>query len=151
MATTIFPCRLCPLREGCTLREGLRRKAAETGALSIAYHCTRLAESMRIGRRIEIGTPVKVYDRYGEFQMGSRAVRATITSVYPRRHEFACVIDPGSLEEDSEEKHRFRRQQKHYRIIRFLDEPDQTICNNGNVQRGDVCDNLGVCRCHDAS
>lgn len=71
-------------------------------------------------------------------------VPATITSV-ATGYRFACTVDPidevmNTPNGEDANKYRFRRKMRHFRIVRFLDEPDLRICEAGNLIRDGVCD-----------
>jgi hypothetical protein len=151
--THVFPCAGCPLRDGCDQRQEFAQRAKASGAGSISLRCSILKDAVRPGRRVQIMTPEIEYDRYGEVVIRKAAVSATITTI-GTKYQFASVVDPGQLlPDDGEERRhrgnvRFRRRQPHYRIVRFLDEPDAVLCSNGNVQRDGVCDTYdGTCFC----
>ena len=147
MSARIFPCFRCPLRKGCDERnELLRLAAAATGAVSIRFRCEKLKMALRIGRRIEISTPaVTNVDRDdGSVTISHQPVPATITRL-AAGYAFGSVIDPGY----AEDRFRFRRNQHHYRIIRFLDEPDAEVCQGGAVVREGRCDSPNGCFCRD--
>ena len=141
----ISPCHLCPLRDGCALRDEFRAQARALGsaAISVAFRCPRLAKEIRPGRRVVVGHPqIDGHDRDDGLPIIKHAaVPATVTDV-GRKHRFVCVIDPGAItiDESAHANPRFRRRQAHYRIVRFLDEPDFPLCASGNVLRDGKCD-----------
>jgi hypothetical protein len=158
MTITIHPCRLCPIRENCEKRAHLRNLASSSGALSITYHCDRLAAEMRPGRRIIIKVPHLIgHDPDdGSPRVVTQDARATITGV-SLRQMFTCTVDPeddrhpgddGDVRDPS--MLRFRRARKHSTIVRMLDEPDMPVCKAGCVQRNGSCDPpRGACQCAD--
>lgn len=154
--TVIHPCRLCPLRNGCDLREQYRRRVRGLGAASVRFSCPKLAAEIRGGRRIAINVPRTGENRWGEpSRVSSKQVYATITSAHAD-HSFGCIVDPGQIDEDDvydgvdPNKIRFRRIQKHHRIVRFLDEPDGAFCGLGALMRDGKCDTMdGGCTCRD--
>jgi hypothetical protein len=138
--THIAPCARCPLREGCELREGFRKRAKGIDAVSIRFQCPCLGAEVRIGRRIVITAPS--LSEYYCNEIPGVIVRhvevpATITVAYPD-YSFSATVDRGALDvtemdecpegKEPKEEHRFRRRQKHIRIVRFLDEPDRLFC-----------------------
>lgn len=152
----ITPCYRCPLREGCGRRAELAKRCAGLGAVSIKFRCDILKAALRVGRRILIQAPRIVGYLGGEATYeerdGSFEVKATITAVYDN-YRFRSTVDPDSFGDPDEpdepmvaescsgsDKIRFRKRQAHYRIIRFLDEPDLPVCKNSNVQRNGKCD-----------
>jgi hypothetical protein len=156
MMTAIHPCRLCPLREGCEQRELFRALVRSSQAVSVTYRCPILAKEIRVGRRIVINAPyieAAQYSPYGpdgDEKTGTHEVAATITSVRSS-HAFACTVDFGALGSVEDggigesvkdpNKLRFRRMQKHHRIVRFLDEPDEPLCKMcGSRFRDGKCD-----------
>lgn len=153
--TTIFPCCRCPLREGCEQRAAFRAKVSGLGLQSAGFRCHRLKAEIRVGRRIVIMQPYLMdeneYSAY-ERTIHRLEVKATITKTY-NKYCFVCTVDPGQHPEDQIESDedvktaRFRRKQTHHRIVRFLDEPDATVCEAGNVQRDGACDNREGCLC----
>ncbi len=139
----INPCHGCPVRDGCALRDEFRQRARGIGARSVTFHCPRLAEEFRPGRRVLVPTP-RLKDMGSCYEPDYRvemvAVPATVTGY--RNAEFSCVIDPGhvygNLDEDGErgaadDKFRFRRAMRVQRVVRFLDEPDRARCKHGRV------------------
>lgn len=159
--TTIHPCRLCPLREGCEQRDEFRRRVRGIGLRVASFPCPTLAAEVRVGRRIVINQPILV-DGNPDVAWGEEitaVVRqdmpATITYAYPDysftctvdREAFEAVADQVQEEADAWMKKRFRRQQKHFRIVRFLDEPDWTVCQSGNVGSISSCDTRDRCEC----
>ncbi len=123
--------------------------------MSIRFSCPKLASEVRIGRRIAINVPRTGENRWGEpSRVGSKQVSATITSAHAD-HSFSCIVDLGQIGEDDvydgidPNKIRFRRIQKHHRIARFLDEPDNNaFCRLGSLIRDGKCDTMdGVCSC----
>lgn len=152
MSTRIYPCFRCPLRIGCEQHAEFKRRAKDVGARSIAFDCSRLGGELRPGRRVVIRQPFqRPYQQHdgsydGEYSIEHREVSATVTSIARRGYRFAAVVDPGSGEFENE-KFRFRRKQPHFRVVRFLDEPDAELCTQGNVRRGGKCDALNECTC----
>jgi hypothetical protein len=157
--THISPCFRCPIREGCEHKASLVKRCARLGAVSIKFRCDILRAAMRVGRRIEISVPHVVvtsnYESEGYSRNGSRLISATITAVLPN-YKFRCTVDPHCHDDEEGEreweKMRFRRYKPHYRIIRFLEEPDLKVCESGNVQRDGKCDFLpdspdAICWC----
>ncbi len=165
MGVYIKPCRGCPLREGCTDREELRRKACGIGAQSVRFACAKLASQVRPGRRITINTPVARWGSYygePEHAVSRESVSATIHTVRSD-YSFGAVVDREAMEaiaaqpnvvkeqwtSEEIEKRRFRRVQPHSRIVMFLDEPDRGRCEAGQIKRADgSCDMRGGCECH---
>jgi hypothetical protein len=156
--TAIHPCRLCPLREGCEQREKFRALARGSQAVSITYRCPILAKEIRVGRRVGINAPyidlLNIGYQYNrsecDVRVGNREVYATITSVR-RDHSFAATVDFGALGSVEDggigvntkdpNALRFRRTQKHHRILRFLDDPDEPLCKMcGSRIRDGQCD-----------
>lgn len=143
----INPCHGCPLRNGCEQREVFRRKAKRTGARSISFSCPILSRAVSVGARIVINAKRPDDGEYG-MELVNVAVEATITHV-AANHTFACTIDRGQGIED---QYRFRKFQKHIRIVEFLDQPRGLVCQSGNVRNAEgVCDGKnGACWCKDA-
>jgi hypothetical protein len=171
VVSRITPCYRCPLREGCERRAELAKRCAGLGAVSIKFRCDILKAALRIGRRVLIQAPRivnsvgSIYGDGGPYEErnGSFQVKATITAVYDN-HRFRSTVDPDSFGDPDEpeiaehccgsDKIRFRKCQPHYRILRFLEEPDMPVCRNSNVQRAGTCDWLrdgdaGGCWCSD--
>lgn len=160
--TTIKPCRLCPIRVGCEKKEAFKKSVRGLGLRSATFRCDILASELRKGRRIQIIQPFATYGTGWDGEETTRIQRktmsATITKVYPD-HQFTCTVDKADFDSvsdvaiDAEKsaddwmKKRFRRRQPHIRIVAFLDEPDQTVCENGNVGPVGGCDTLGDCWC----
>ena len=154
MAVRISPCYRCPLGEGCEQRAEFRRRVAGLGLRSAAFPCDRLAAELRPGRRVIIMQPV-LTEHPGSWEpethVVKREVAATVTSV-SGHYRFACTVDLGAVgetefDDDADPKKRFRRMQAHYRIVRFLDEPDGKVCRFGNVVKDGVCHTTGECVC----
>lgn len=149
MGVRINPCFRCPLATGCEHRNELRRRVSGIGARSVNFPCDRLAAEVRPGRRIVISHPVW-YEDGGDYRRMN--VPATITSI-TTGYRFACIVDP--IEEvmfmqDGKDanKYRFRRTMRHFRIVRFLEEPDEKFCELGQLRRLDRCDvRDGECLC----
>ena len=163
---TIQPCYLCPLRNGCAKREEFRKRIKGLHAVSVRFSCEILGAAIRRGRRIVIMHPYLVDSP--DIEVHKAEVSATIASV-ASDYSFSAVVDRGEIErisDDGEEMapiksygvlmstddvncRRFRKRQKHTRIIRFLDEPDWTVCNSGNVQTpaGECDQRLFGCSC----
>lgn len=165
--TTIKPCRLCPLRENCQQRDEFRARVRDLGsaARSVEFRCPVLSAEVRKGRRIIISQAYSGYvDDYYSCEptevtcgAGRREIPATITFVWPD-YSFQCTADKDAFEAiwsdempETLEKwmpKRFRRRQKHHRIVRFLDEPDRPITECGNVGVKGACDSrTGACEC----
>jgi hypothetical protein len=160
--TTIKPCRLCPIRAGCEKKEAFKKSVRGLGLRAATFRCDILASELRKGRRIQISQPFLTYETGWDNGETTRIQRetmsATITNVYPD-HQFTCTVDKADFdivsdmaidaEKDVNEwmKKRFRRRQPHIRIVAFLDEPDQKVCENGNVGPFGGCDTLGDCLC----
>jgi hypothetical protein len=142
----INPCHGCPLGKDCDLRAGWRKRAAGSGFRSVSFECEKLSAEMRIGRNIEIETPIFLgCNGYYEYRFGSRSVRATSIGT-ATGHWFTCVIEPNQLSADdvfpgtSHNKIRFRKKLRHTRIKRFLLGPDAEIGECGHIQRDGKCD-----------
>ena len=144
MGTRINPCFGCPLREGCQQREVYRKKVRKLAARVVEFTCPILAKRIRKGARVVIRASRIVSDWTGEPQLETLHVPATITATRPG-HAFACTVDPGQGVED---RYRFRRFQKHTRILELLEE-SRAVCDVGNVQQPDIgCDRGdGECIC----
>ena len=146
--THIAPCTRCPLKQGCELRDEFRARVRGLGASSVRFKCSRLAAEIRIGRRVIIRATILEEcsysdgDEYGSI-IRHYEVAATVTTAYPD-YSFAATIDQGALESsmggerdnwfedvptEQVNKRRFRRKQKHIRIVRFLNEPDRQFCS----------------------
>lgn len=153
MAVRINPCHGCPLGKDCEQRADFRARVSGLGLRSATFRCQKIADALRPGRRIMISAPV-LEDRsdgwHPEMCIQHMAVKATITSS-DDAGRFVCVIDPGQAEDDpvpndskkniDPNKFRFRRKMGAYRVIRFLDEPDAKLCEEGRrILRGDACD-----------
>lgn len=148
MSVRITPCHGCPARAGCPEVDGWRKKIAGLGLRAAKIRCVRLGQELRPGRRIAVTTPrlrskLSSYSCEPEYYVVHVAVPATITS--SRDGEFTCVVDRGCVtgfmpDEEPQDKWRFRRRMKAARIVRFLDEPDRSICDGGRVMSGDSCD-----------
>lgn len=139
MAVRINPCFRCPLSVGCELKAQWSAKLRGLGLRSANFKCDRLLAEMRVGRRIEISTPVAEGTEFGE-SISRERVKATITAVKPDA-TFACTVDPNDARELTiEDKFRFRRSRPRFRIERFLDEPDGVVCGFGVCVRDGKCD-----------
>ncbi|MTW19416.1 hypothetical protein GJ689_24810 [Rhodoplanes serenus] len=149
MGVRINPCFRCPLRQGCDLVADFRRRASLASAVSITFRCAKLGAEVRRGRRIVIRTPVRSHVAGSpddpEYRIAWREVSATICSAQPD-YRFSCVVDLGQIGEDGLAKGvdpdavRYRKTQSHYRIVRFLDEPDAKFCDSGALLRDGKCD-----------
>lgn len=152
MAVRLNPCFGCPLKDGCPDRDDWRRKVSGLGLASARFRCKRLADQVRLGRRIVITAPVFGEGDYGEYDMARQPVHATISSVYPD-HRFSAIVDRGQIEDmvlpgTDPNQVRFRKRMRHSRIVQFLDEPDGTFCKLGSLKAGDECDQRdGQCGC----
>jgi hypothetical protein len=156
------------LREGCAKRAEFAKRAAGTGAVSIRFRCDILLREIRPGRRIVIWQPFLVADPTYHYpgdddrRIQWMPVAATITRA-DGSYTFVCTVDPGQapahgvvLDDQApaeRRSRRFRKTQRHIRIIRFLDEPDAPLCDAPYVLRDGRCDaHEGACRCYgDAS
>lgn len=149
--THIAPCTRCPLSTGCSHRDELRKRVRGLNARSVRFNCDILKSEVRPGRRIVIRTPIlelcdEIYHESPEYKAVHVEVNATIHSVRSD-YSFGAIIDRGQIEAamgDPEEwaeyltpkqinDRRFRKTQKHIRIVRFVDEPDRKICEIGNL------------------
>jgi hypothetical protein len=159
--TYVYPCRGCPLRDGCEQKAVFAERAKAAAAISIKFQCDKLAAEIRPGRRIVITKPVRDYyhDGYTDGTIISgHEINATITEVYSG-HQFRCTEDLINPHTDDrlvdingdDHKFRFRKKQKPYRIIRFLDEPDRKVCEHGRVLLETCCDACDgdMCYCLD--
>lgn len=149
--TRINPCFRCPLRHGCEQRAEFQRRVVGLGARSVTFACAKLAAELRPGRRVAIKHPAAVPCRGDDdgYTIEHIKVAATITAV-DSGMRFSSVVDPTPEVFDGDDKYRFRRKQAHYRILRFLDEPDLKLCDAGNVQHDGKCESLSGCHCASA-
>lgn len=158
MSVHIKPCHGCPLRTGCQLRNEFRSKVHGLGLRSASFACPILDEKLQPGTRIEIGVPIFGPDQYDESYhfTGRHKVKATILS--SKNGSFSCVVDPEHqefmVENGGDIRNpgliRFRKTQKHHRIIRWLDEPKRERCEVGSIKLPDgTCDvpNGEQCAC----
>ena len=145
--THITPCTRCPLSFGCTQRDEFRRRARGLRAVSVRFRCPILTKEVRPGRRIIIRMPVARYTGHAEaeeYEICHVEVPATITAAR-KDHSFSCVVDKTAYQEAMEDSaglddktspefdvRRFRKTQKHVRIVSFSDFPDGKICESGN-------------------
>lgn len=171
MSVSIFPCRGCPLREGCEQRGDFTRRASGIGARSVAFKCARLGAEIRPGRRVIIRQPVAVAGRGWDddgYHIRHVEVPATITSA-GKHYAFASTVDAGAIEphldpdlaeefpETIKDQFRFRKLQRHSRVVRFLDEDDRRVCEHGGrvqpAPPGGQCDRPAgePCHCAEAS
>lgn len=142
MGVYIKPCRGCPARQGCDLRDEFRRRVSGLGLRSASFRCARLSSVVRLGRRILVSTMrLKNYSNYEpDYRLERVAVPATIVGYHDAK--FSCVVDKGSIYGDVDEDvpvkdiWRFRKKKPVSQIIKFLDEPDREICTNGRVLIG---------------
>lgn len=148
MGVYIKPCRGCPLQGGCELKETFRKRAMGIGARTVAFNCPRLAKEVRVGRRIRIIQPVATENPLDDREtvIWRVKVKATIASVRPD-YSFSSVIDVDEMERITSsgevvkgewtpeviEQRRFRKMQKHSRIMEFLDEQDARTCGKGEL------------------
>ena len=160
MSVHIFPCNRCPLREGCEQKAEFAKRVAGIGARSVAFRCDKLANEIRTGRRIVIKQLQPVgFGRYEDDGLRFKRVEvpATISSWRPN-YSFGCVVDKGAVTVPPDileivpyyepERFRFRKNQPHYRIVRFLDEPDRRTCIGGQILSNGQCEvRDGDCYC----
>lgn len=150
MSVHIKPCHGCPLGKGCQLRNEFRSKVRGLGLRSASFACPILDEKLRPGTRIEIAIPVFGPDSYGDGYhfAGRHNVKATILGSH--NGSFSCVVDPehqefmvdNGAEIRNPDLIRFRKTQKHTRIVRWLDEPMREKCECGALKLPDgTCDN----------
>lgn len=141
MPVHIKPCHGCPVGKTCQKRKEFSARVAGLGLRSATFNCDILDAKLAPGTRIEISVPVMDASEYGdrEFCRGRHVVSATIVSSANAR--FSCVIDPkwdefmkdNSSELRNPERIRFRKSQAHRRIVRFLDEPKNSLCGFNRV------------------
>ena len=149
MAVHLKPCHGCPVhrltsdRRCVEKRAEMRAKVSGLGLTSAAFKCAVLADHFRNGRRVSINTPVLKYGQYGDddYRVSYVEVRATIIAFDGR--DFQCVVDLADMEKalsqnDNEVTQEakdfiYRKPMRAARIVRFLDEPDRTLCAGGNV------------------
>lgn len=141
MSVRINPCFGCPLKEGCEQRGTFRKKVSGLGLRSATFNCKRLAAALEPGTRVLITHPIRDYgicQDYVEYVITHVEVPATISS--SRGHEFSCIIDRGAIAEAAEDygdsemdvdRVRFRKTMRHSKIVKFLDEPKRTFCEQG--------------------
>jgi hypothetical protein len=149
MAVHLKPCHGCPVprltddRQCADKRAEMRAKVSGLGLSSATFKCPILAEHFRIGRRISINTPVLKYAGFHEddWRVSHVEVRATVLSFDGRN--FQCVVDLEDMEKAQSEDHKgsdkeakdyiYRKPMRASRIVRFIDEPDRSLCEGGNV------------------
>lgn len=157
MGVYIKPCRGCPLRDGCEQKADFSKRVAGLGLRSVTFKCDLLAAEIRKGRRVVIHQPILgergPWDDPYDVKIGRKEVSATVTYV-DGAYRFSAIVDPGQMTEDESkdggdlDKYRFRKRMFHGRLVRFLDEPDASFCQSGQLLRDGKCDMLGnECYC----
>ncbi len=153
MAVRINPCFGCPLRDGCEQKAVFSARVRGLGLRSATFTCSRLSAAIAPGRRIVVTMPTFSCNSYdNEVTSGRREVKATIHASHG--NEFACVVDQADIDEMVEDevvaenadpnKIRWRKTMRHSRIVRFLDEPNWTHRDCGNLVSPD-----GACHTRD--
>jgi hypothetical protein len=129
MAVYLKPCHGCPIGRDaeCTIRDEMRRRVSGLGLRSASFRCSRLAEEIRVGRRVRVSVVIaKQYHGPDGGSIVRGAVKATVTGSHDG--EFCFRIDEGEIKVNAivrePEKIHYRGWTPVRRIVGFLDEPD---------------------------